>query len=108
MLFDKLVAAQNARDTAALLSLVAEDFVMVSHQQGIERTKADFHAMVDAMMSSDNLEIQDQRLVYENDEILVEHSVVAFADGSKEAVLAAWHKRDGQLARVETGATPIP
>ena len=33
---------------------------------------------------------------------------MAFADGSKEAILAVWHKRNGQLARVETGATPIP
>ena len=64
--------------------------------------------MVATMMASDQLEIQNQRLVYENNDILVEHSFMAFADGSKEAILAVWHKRNDQLARVETGATPIP
>ena len=108
MIYPKMVAAQNARDTEALMSLLTEDFVMVSHQQGIERSKSEFRSMVATMMASDQLEIQHQRLVYENDDILVEHSFMAFADGSKEAILAVWHKRNGQLARVETGATPIP
>lgn len=108
MIYQKMVAAQDARDTEALMSLMTEDFVMVSHQHGIERSKSEFRSMVSTMMASDQLEIQHQRLVYENDDILVEHSFMAFADGSKEAILAVWHKRNDQLARVETGATPIP
>lgn len=108
MIYQKMAAAQDARDTEALMALMTEDFVMVSHQHGLERTKSEFRNMVETMLASDHLEIQNQRLIYENDDILVEHSFMAFADGSREAILAVWHKRNDQLARVETGATPIP
>ena len=34
MIYQKMLAAQDARDTEALMSLLTEDFVMVSHQHG--------------------------------------------------------------------------
>ena len=42
MIYQKMVTAQDARDTEALMSLLTEDFVMVSHQQRIERSKSGF------------------------------------------------------------------
>ena len=71
MIYQKMVAAQDARDTEALMSLLTEDFVMVSHQHGIERSRSEFQSMVATMMASDQLEIQNQPLVYQNDDILV-------------------------------------
>ena len=107
MLYDKMVENNENRDVNAFLDMIDEDFVMVSHQHRTERTKQEFADMVRAMMSSDSLEVTDQRCVYENDDILVEHSYMSFPDGSKEAILAVWTKRNDKFVRVETGATPI-
>ena len=51
--------------------------------------------------------LASQRCLYENDEIMVEHSVMTFPDGTSEAVLVVNHIKAGKVIRVETGATPI-
>jgi len=107
MLYEKMAQTQEARDSEAFLELVHDDFVMVSHQSGTQRDKAAFSEMLNHMMSSDKLVISNQRCVYENDDILVEHSFMTFPDGSKEAVMGVWSKKDGQFIKVETGATPV-
>ena len=63
--------------------------------------------MLTAMMQSEKLEINNQRCIYENDEILVTHSMMNFPDGSSEAVMIVNQLKDGKVVRVETGATPI-
>ena len=51
--------------------------------------------------------MHDQRCLYENEDILVEHSVMDFPDGTREAVLHAHMLKDGKIIRTETGATPV-
>jgi hypothetical protein len=63
--------------------------------------------MVRAMLSSDSVEVTDQRCIYENDDILMEHSFISFPYGSKEAVLSVWTKRNDKFVKVKTGATLI-
>ena len=48
------------------------------------------------------------RIVYENDEVGVHHAFVTFNDGNVEAVMAVYKYKDGKIASLETGATPIP
>ena len=45
--------------------------------------------------------------IYENDDILVSHSMVSFPDGTNEAVLVCFSLKDGKIVRSETGATPL-
>ena len=45
------------------------------------------------------------RIVYENDEIGVEHSFVTFSDGNIQTVMAVFKFKDGQIISLETGAT---
>jgi hypothetical protein len=59
------------------------------------------------MMESSALEISKQRCLYENDDIMIEHQFMKFADGTSEAVLVVNYIKDGKIIRVETGATPI-
>ena len=87
MLYDKMVKTNETRDVDAFLSMIDEDFVMVSHQNQTERSKQEFGEMVRGMMSSDSLKVTDQRCVYENDDILVEHSFISFPDGSKLSLI---------------------
>ena len=59
------------------------------------------------LMSSGSLQIQEQRCIYENDEILVSHTVVDFPDGTREAVMSVHKLKDGKIMEMETGATLV-
>ncbi|MDC1229603.1 nuclear transport factor 2 family protein [Octadecabacter sp.] len=106
-LYQKINAAQNSKDIEAHLDCLHEDFVFIRHQSGSEVSKTDWTPSLTQMMQSDALHFQHQRCLYENDEIMVEHSFMKFPDGTSEAVLVVNHIKDGKIIRVETGATPI-
>ena len=106
-LYEKMKAASDNRDVEAWLDCIHDDFVFVRHQSGAEMSKEEWTPMVTAMMQSDQLEIKNQRCIYENEEILVTHSMMDFPDGTSEAVMVVNKLKDGKVIRVETGATPI-
>ena len=106
-LYEKIKAAQDAKDVEGYLACLHADFVFVRHQSGTEVTKAEWVPTVTAMMESSSLEFSKQRCLYENSEIMVEHSFMKFPDGTSEAVLVVNHLKDGKIIRVETGATPM-
>ena len=76
-------------------------------QLGTEVSKSDWMPTLTAMMESDTLSFSNQRCLYENEEIMVEHSFMAFPDGTSEAVMVVNLLKDGKIIRTETGATPI-
>ena len=106
-LYKKIKAAQDNKDIEGYLDCLHEDFVFVRHQSGTEVSKSDWMPTLTAMMESDALSFNNQRCLYENEEIMVEHSFMKFPDGTSEAVLVVNHLKDGKIIRVETGATPI-
>ena len=106
-LYEKMKTASENRDVGAYLECIHDDFVFVRHQSGAEMSKEEWTPMLTAMMQSDKLEINNQRCIYENDEILVTHSMMNFPDGTSEAVMVVNQLKDGKVIRVETGATPI-
>jgi hypothetical protein len=53
------------------------------------------------------MENQSSRCIYENQDILVQHDVIVFPDGTKEAVMGVHTLKDGKVVKTETGATPI-
>ena len=106
-LYEKMKTASENRDVDAYLECIHDDFIFVRHQSGIELRKGEWTPMLTAMMQNDKLEINDQRCIYENNEILVTHSMMNFPDGTSEAVMLVNLLKDGKVVRVETGATPI-
>ena len=106
-LYEKMKAASDNRDVEAWLDCIHDDFVFVRHQTGAEMSKEEWSPMVTAMMQSDQLQIKNQRCIYENEEILVTHSMMNFPDGTSEAVMVVNKLKDGKVIRVEIGATPI-
>ena len=106
-IFDRMEAAVSSKDAEAYLALYADDAVFVRHQSGTSMTKAQFGEMIRKMMASDDMNMGSRRLIYENDEILVVHSVNDYPDGTREAVLMACTLSDGRITKVETGATPL-
>lgn len=106
-IFDRMNAAVQNRDANAYLALYDDDAVFVRHQSGTEMSKTDFDEMIHRMMASDKTDMGERRCIYENDDILVMHSVNDYPDGTREAVLMACTKSDDKITRVETGATPL-
>lgn len=104
-IFEEMNTAVANRDADAYLALYADDAVFVRHQSASEMSKAEFAGMIRKMMASDDMDMGSRRCIYENDDILVVHSINDYPDGSREAVLMACTKKDGKIGRVETGAT---
>lgn len=104
-LFEKLNAAIDGHDAEGYIGLMSEDCVFVRHQSGTQMDKAETADLLRKMMASDTALMGPRRCIYENDEILVTHSVNDYPDGTREAVLAAYSLKNGKITRVETGAT---
>lgn len=106
-IFDRMEAAVSNKDAEAYLALYADDAVFVRHQSGTRMAKAQFGEMIRKMMASDDMKMGNRRLIYENEDILVVHSVNDYPDGTREAVLMACTLSGGRITKVETGATPL-
>ena len=106
-MYQKISNAMKDRNIEAYLDQYHEDFRFISHQDGSSMDKRAFAEMVGKFMSSDALQIQDQRCVYENDDIVVAHTIMDFPDGTREAVMTVHKLKDGKIIETETGATPI-
>ena len=87
--------------------LFHDDYEFVRHQTGTTMLREQMVEMMKMMMANEKVVIRNARCVYENDDILVEHSVMDFPDGTTEAVMSVHTLRDGRIIRTETGATLI-
>jgi len=101
------VNALENKNLEAAMACVADDYSFVRHQTGTTMDKAALEGMLKAMMASEDVHFSERRCVYENDDILVEHVLVDFPDGTREAVLSVSTLEDGKMTRTETGATLI-
>ena len=106
-LYDKMAKAMADKDIDAYTGLMSDDYQFVRHQSGETLNKSQMTDMVRAMMATGQWSVSDQRCLYENDDIVVAHSVMSFPDGSREAVMSVSTVRDGKVTKTETGATPL-
>ena len=105
-LFKKWWDAANSKDKNKMAELMHDDYVFVRHATGEELGKDE---MLDFMMTDvrDKTASSGRRLIYENDEIIVSHSILEGPTGSNAVMLVRLVK-DGKIIRVETGNTPLP
>ena len=106
-LINDLHDAFKAKDLETLDKLMADDFVFVRHQSGTEVTKAEMLGWDWFKPGAPTVITNNFRVIYENDEIGVAHRFNEYLDGSKEALISVHTIRDGQVTRLETGATPL-
>jgi ketosteroid isomerase-like protein len=96
--------AFESGDKEQLDAAIHEDCKFYPHVGGAVMTKSD----VMAFASMGAVRSEAQRILFENDEVGVTHSIAHFANGStSEAVLAFYRFKDGKIIHVETGATPL-
>lgn len=105
--FEKLQAARRAKDIKGYVDMMTDDCVFVRHQTGSSMNKAEIADLLQRLMDGGGT-FDDERCVYENDDILVVHSRNSYPDGTREAVMAVYSLRDGKISKLETGATPLP
>ena len=96
--------ALEEKDEAAMNEILHDDYKFTMHSSGKVLTKSD----VIAWAMSDDINREKVRVIYENDEIGIEHSFVTFKDGNVQAVMAVLKYKDGKVIEFETGATNIP
>ena len=96
--------AWDNSDAEALAEILHEEFVFNPHVGGITMGKSDALGFVSTAATTS----EGNRILFENDDVGVSHSIVHFANGStSEAVLLFMRFKDGQIISIETGATPL-
>ena len=103
-IIEKYSAAIKNKDEATMNELLHDDFKFKMHKSGNVLVKAD---VIKWAMSGD-INLNKERVVYENDEIGIHHSFVTYDDGNVEAVMAVYKYKDGKITSLETGASPMP
>ena len=103
-----IIAAYNeAWDTGnveALAEIIHDEFVFNPHVGGVTMGKSDLLGFA----GNGGPTSEKQRILFENDEVGVAHSIVHFAnDSDSEAVLSFMRFKDGKIISMETGATPL-
>ncbi len=104
---EKWAKALANGDDATLAECLHPDYTFKRHQSGTTMNKAEMLEMMRGFMASDAVTIISTRSIYENDDIVVEHTVMDFADGTREAVLGSTKLKDGLMYETETGATRL-
>ena len=102
-ILEKYNKALEAKNETAMNEIIHDDYKFTMHSSGKTLSKSD---VIKWGMSGD-INRDKVRIIYENDEIGVEHSFVTFNDGNTEAVMAVYKYKDGKVISLETGATKI-
>ena len=92
------------KDEAAMNDILHDDYKFTMHASGNVLSKQD----VISWAMSDDINREKVRIIYENDDIGIEHSFVTFNDGNTQAVMAVFKFKDGKILSLETGATNMP
>ena len=103
-----IIAAYNEAwkngDVDALANIIHDEFVFNPHVGGITMSKSDALGFAGSNATTS----ENNRILFENDEVGMAHSIVHFANGStSEAVLSFIRFKDGKIILMETGATPL-
>lgn len=97
--------AWDMGDIETLEMIIHDDCVFNPHVGGMTMSKSDILGFV---MSENRPSSENNRILFENDEVGVAHSIVHFAnDSDSEAVMSFMRFKDGQIISMETGATPL-
>ena len=104
-LYKKYQEAWDDQDIGAMLELYHPDYKRVFHAKGIEQGLDDLEPMMSRWLIGTKR--NKRRCLYENDDVLVMHSIVNFPDGTSEAIIQFSELKDGKIIKTETGATLI-
>tara|TARA_B100000959_G_scaffold259696_1_gene295496 strand:- start:142 stop:465 length:324 start_codon:yes stop_codon:yes gene_type:complete len=102
-LLEKWAEAIEFLDENGMNECLHDDYKFTLHSAGKVLSKSD---VIEWAMSGD-ISRDRVRILYENDEVGVEHAFVTFLDGNTQAVLAFLTFKDGKIYTAETGASNL-
>ena len=102
-IIEKITKIINEGDTAAGEQLIHDDYQFLMHASGKKLNKKD----VLKWLGMKDVKKDKVRILFENNEVGFEHSIVSFNDGNKEAVMTYYKFKDGKVVYQETGATKL-
>ena len=108
--YKNIISSFDDCSVQSYLSLLHEDYVFIRHQSGQTVSKTGWTPIVAGMfdaMREEKLKFEENRCIYENDDILVMHSIGHFPDGTKEAIMAVHTLSNDKIVKTESGATRI-
>ena len=102
-IIEKMTKIINEGDSAGAEELIHDDFQFLMHSSGKSLSKKD----VVGWVGMKDVKKNNVRILFENNEVGFEHSMVDFNDGNKEAVMTYYKFKDGKVIHQETGATKL-
>ena len=108
--YKNIISSFDDCSVESYLSLLHEDYVFIRHQSVQTVSKTEWTPVVTGMfdaMKEEKLKFEENRCIYENEDILVMHSIGHFPDGRKEAIMAVHTLSNGKIVKTESGATRI-
>ena len=102
-IIEKMTKIINEGDSAGAEQLIHDDYQFLMHSSGKSLSKKD----VVGWVGIKDVKKSNVRILFENNEVGFEHSMVDFNDGNKEAVMTYYKFKDGKVVYQETGATKI-
>ena len=64
-------------------------------------------SLIAGMFDNEKFVFESSRCVYENIEIVVDHSFMSYPDGARDALMLIAMLKDGKIFHIETGATSL-
>ena len=104
-IYQRLLDAERKKDVERYIDLFHQEAEIVFHKSGNAFSKTEWASMVADMLANPKFINESSRCVYENDEIMVSHDFMSYPDDTREAVMVVALLKDGQIIRMETGAT---
>ena len=106
-IYPEMAAAMRADDVDRYVALFHPDFRYVRHKSGDALDRDQMAALLGKVWANGNRTIEDMRCIYENDDILVMHTVLSFRSGSREGAMIVNLKKDGKVIRIESGVSDL-
>jgi hypothetical protein len=106
-IYTEMAAAMRVDDVERYVALLHDDFRYVRHKSGDELDRDEMAALLGKVWGGGNRTIEDMRCIYENEDILVIHTRLAFRSGSREAAMIVNLKQDGKVIRTESGVSEL-
>ncbi len=103
-LLEKWAKAIELRDEDTMNECLHDDYKFTLHSAGKILSKSE----VIAWGMSGDINRKNVRILFENDEVGVEHAIVSFEDGNTQDVLAFCTFKEGKIFTLETGASNLP
>jgi hypothetical protein len=107
LIYREMEAAMRSDDVGRYVALLDEAFQYDRHKSRDTLGRDQMAELLRKVWSNGNRTIEDLRCIYENDDILVVYTRLAFASGAREGAMIVNLKSYGKIVRIESGVSDL-